>query len=472
MTRIAQASEEERQPLLASDDEAPQTTLPRAQIMVLCIMRVSEPVAFLCILPFIPKMLQDNMPGVPQEQIGYYAGFIESIFAIVQFATSFLWGRASDRIGRKPVLLIGLLGVGISMNFFGFAKTLPQMIAARSIAGLMNANISVLKTVLGELTDETNQARAFSLLPLCYAFGAMIGPAMGGVLSDPTEQFPALRDIAFLKTYPYWLPCFCASLFNVIGLVAGFFFLKETLPSKAATHDSPEEAQQNEVLITPPPPFRELLTPAVLYTLANSCFMNFCNISYISVLPLFCFTPIELGGLSLSKAQIGYYLAANGVVTIVVQLLAFPRLERKWGGPLPTLRRCLIVLPCVFLSFILAHYAGRVFGLPALIASLCFLLCLRGASSMMVVSSNLCVNNVVPHRAALGTINGLNQSGSSLARAIGPILATSGFAFSISRLRWFIDGQGVWILYATVSLITWWLSSRMRVPRQAAWRKT
>lgn len=91
------------------------------------------------------------------------------------------------------------------MNMFGLAKTLPQMIVARCIAGLMNANISVLKSMLGELTDETNQARAFSLLPLCFAFGSMVGPAMGGALSEPAEQFPAFRHSDFLKKYPYWL---------------------------------------------------------------------------------------------------------------------------------------------------------------------------------------------------------------------------------------------------------------------------
>jgi MFS family permease len=142
------------------------TPLPKMQIFVLCVMRLSEPIAFLCILPFIPKMLRENMPDVPRSQIGYWAGLIESVFAIVQFATVFLWGRASDTIGRKPVLLIGLFGVALSMNFFGLAKTLPQMIIARSVSGFMNANMSVLKSTLGEITDETNQARAFSLLPL------------------------------------------------------------------------------------------------------------------------------------------------------------------------------------------------------------------------------------------------------------------------------------------------------------------
>lgn len=233
-------------------------------------------------------------------------------------------------------------------------------------------------------------------------------------------------------------------------------------PSSGARVQPEEEVER--------PSLRQLLTRPVILTLANAGMISFVNICYITVLPLFCDTPIELGGLSMTKSHIGYYLAANGVVTIVVQLIAFPRLERRWGGPLGTLRRCLIVLPGVFLCFILAHYAGRTLGFPAIVASLALLLCIRGASSMMVVSSNLCVNNVVPHRAALGSINGLSQMLGSLARAAGPVMATSSFAFSISHFHSFMDGQAVWLMFSAISLVTWWLSSRMDVPRHATWR--
>jgi MFS family permease len=80
------------------------------------------------------------------------------------------------------------------------------MIISRSILGLMNANIGVLKCVFGEITDETNQARAFSLMPLCFAIGSIIGPSIGGKFSNPTEGFPRwFADSAFLAKYPYWL---------------------------------------------------------------------------------------------------------------------------------------------------------------------------------------------------------------------------------------------------------------------------
>lgn len=141
-----------------------------------------------------------------------YVGFIESVFALVQFATVFLWGRASDKIGRKPVLLIGLMGTFLSTNCYGLSKTYSQMIMSRSILGLMNANIGVLKSVLGELTDETNQARAFSLIPLCFAIGSILGPTIGGKFSNPTEGFPDwFGDSTFLAKFPYWLRECCST---------------------------------------------------------------------------------------------------------------------------------------------------------------------------------------------------------------------------------------------------------------------
>lgn len=279
------------------------------------------------------------------------------------------------------------------------------------------------------------------------------------------------------------LACFAASLFALIGALTGFFFLSETLPSKAAlaaaaaaasepsgaSGATPSEERSDEAAATPPA-LRDLLTTSVVRALANAAMINFVNVCYIAALPLFAYTPIESGGLSLSKQEIGAYLGANGIVTIVVQLAIFPRLERYLGGPLPTLQACLTLLPLVFVCFALAHFAGRELGHGAVWAALALLLICRGASSLMVVASNLCINNVVPVRSALGAVNGLSQSLACLARAVGPISANSAFAFSITRLHAIFDGQLVWVLFSAIALVTWYTSAQMTVPARAMWR--
>lgn len=220
-------------------------------------------------------MLHDNLPDVPEDEIGCeqrfsqapcprhprhprrlltpssslphthsladYAGMVESLFAVVQFLTGMLWGSLSDRIGRKPVLLIGLAGTFLSVNnAFGLSTSFRGMILARAINGLMNGNIAVIKSVLGELTDDSNQARAFTFLPLMFAIGSIIGPTLGGTFSDPATTFPGwFGDSDFLKKYPYWLPCGIAGLLNLFGLLVGFFFLREVSCRSARSKLSP-----------------------------------------------------------------------------------------------------------------------------------------------------------------------------------------------------------------------------------------
>lgn len=85
------------------------------------------------------------------------------------------WGRLSDRIGRRPVLLMGLIGLTTSMVCFGLSKTFAMILVSRSIAGVLNGNVGVAKTMMAELTDESNRAFAFSMFPVTWVFGSTVG---------------------------------------------------------------------------------------------------------------------------------------------------------------------------------------------------------------------------------------------------------------------------------------------------------
>lgn len=286
-----------------------------------------------------------------------------------------------------------------------------------------------------------------------------------------------------------FLACFVCSWFNLIGFFTGLFFLKETLPSQERkkstrkirnisnhtnTHGDSSISSSStteEAETVAQPTLRDILTRDVITTIINSALMNFVNLCYIAILPLFMATAIDIGGISFSKQAIGYYLAANGCVIIVVQLLIFPRMVKAMGGPLNTLRRALTFLPFTFICFGVAHFIAKYYGTNATVAVLGILLLFRGMSSIMVVSSTLCINNVVPTRTALGTINGLQQSLACLSRAIGPVFATSAFAFSITHTYSFFDGQAIWLVFVAIALLTWYTSSRMRNANEAQWRR-
>ena len=85
------------------------------------------------------------------------------------------WGRASDRIGRKPVLLGGLLGLTLSMVGFGLARDYWALVLARCAEGALNGNIGVTKSMMAEITDASNRARGFAYLPMVWALGSTLG---------------------------------------------------------------------------------------------------------------------------------------------------------------------------------------------------------------------------------------------------------------------------------------------------------
>ncbi|KAH7908935.1 hypothetical protein BJ138DRAFT_1090416 [Hygrophoropsis aurantiaca] len=118
----------EDSPLLGKRTKKPKTPLPKAQLGILMFLQLAEPISSMCIYPFINQLVRElNITGGDETKVGYYAGLIicacESIFFATEALTVMRWSRLSDRIGRKPVILIGLSGLCVSMLAFGLSRT-------------------------------------------------------------------------------------------------------------------------------------------------------------------------------------------------------------------------------------------------------------------------------------------------------------------------------------------------------------
>lgn len=184
-------------------------------------------------------MIEDFHVTDDPRRISFYAGMVTSAFTFAEFSTGLLWGRLSDRIGRKPVLLTGLIGTALSVLVFGFAPNLTVALLARSIGGLLNGNLGVLQSTIAELiTSKEHQPRAYTIMPVVWCLGSIIGPMIGGALARPCISYPSLFSPGTIwDRYPYLLPNLFSAFIVFIGVVNGILFLEETHSQKKNERD-------------------------------------------------------------------------------------------------------------------------------------------------------------------------------------------------------------------------------------------
>jgi MFS family permease len=194
--QVNQDSEEVRE---SEDVATPPTILPTrksvpypsGQLFVLGCCRLSEPITMTSASPYMFFMIRDFHITEDETQIGRYAGFLSSCYSIGQFLSGshskaklmlgIMWGRLSDTYGRKPIVLCGIVGTILATLVFGFSKSYTQAMLGRSMAGLLNGNVGVIRTMVAEMNvAKSDQARAFSVMPFVSNIGSICGPILGG----------------------------------------------------------------------------------------------------------------------------------------------------------------------------------------------------------------------------------------------------------------------------------------------------
>lgn len=170
-----------------------------------------------------------SFPEIPDEEVGLYVGLLASSFALAQLTTNFLWGYFSDRIGRKPIMLLGTGLLMVCFIFFGFCVRYWQILVVHVAMGLLNGNAAVVPTVLGEVTDRSNQSKAFTWLPVMYSLGGITGPALGGLL---------VGEMAGSK-YPFLGPNITSAAFLAVAVIVLAIWFDETLEDPDETWQLP-----------------------------------------------------------------------------------------------------------------------------------------------------------------------------------------------------------------------------------------
>lgn len=158
-------------------------------------------------------------------------GVVASSFMVGRLFSSFYWGRAADRMGRKPVFYISLLSIAIMSIVFGMSVNIYMAIAARLCLGFMNPISGLMKTVVSEVCIDKHQPFAMSVVSASWSVGLVIGPAIGGYTSEPEKQYPGttLGGIILFQIFPFLLPNIITAISAIGSMTMVYLFLPETL---------------------------------------------------------------------------------------------------------------------------------------------------------------------------------------------------------------------------------------------------
>lgn len=190
---------------------------PWRQVLVLLLLRLGDGIISVMLYPMLPFMVRDF--GVAEDDIGLYVGILGTAYNLLQIPANVIWGKVSDRYGRKMVLVFGQLALAASTIALGLAKTLPTALVARSLSGMLNGNVAVAAAAISDVTPIKDRPRAFSLLGFVFSLAFGLGPLVGSFLARPVEWDPVLTGTLF-DEYPYLLACLTASLIAIAGATA------------------------------------------------------------------------------------------------------------------------------------------------------------------------------------------------------------------------------------------------------------
>ena len=189
----------------------------------------------LAVLPyFIERMALGA--GATGRQVTVHIGFLTGIYALMQFIFAPLWGRWSDRFGRKPLLLTGLGGFCIGTIFFGIGTSLTMLYAGRIVAGIMAAAVlPVASSYVSDVTTEAERGRAMAWLGSASGLGVVVGPALGAWLAGWAISFPI--RFKYFRIDSFSMPFFAAGLLGIVAMGIVLIWMEEV---KSFEHPTPQ----------------------------------------------------------------------------------------------------------------------------------------------------------------------------------------------------------------------------------------
>lgn len=317
----------------------------------------------------------------------FTVGLLATSFSLMQFIFAPIWGRLSDRVGRRPIILGGLFGSFAAYTMFGLADTLTLLFVSRMFAGVAAANIPTAQAFIADKTTPENRAKGMGLIGAAFGLGFIFGPAIGG----------------FLSRWGYGAPAFFAAGLSLANFTAAWFLLPESLADRSS-----------------PPRFPASRLAALERALTRPGLPVLLVIQFVGVTAFSGFeTTFALFGerrFAFTAATIGYGFAFVGILMALVQGFLVGRAAKMFG------ERTLVLagMSTVAAGFVAVPMAQSLPVLALAVTVLTVGMAFNGPSLLSLISR-------LSDEHDQGGIMGVSQSLASLARIVGP--AWAGFSF-------------------------------------------
>ncbi|MCK5778745.1 MAG: MFS transporter [Rhodospirillales bacterium] len=358
---------------------------------VLFLIVVVDLIGFGIIIPLLP-FYAEHYQATPAQ-----VGLLMAVYSAAQFISAPFWGRLSDRVGRRPVLLGTIFAAALSYVWLGLADTLITLFAARALGGLMAGNISTAFAYAADVTTKENRAKGMGMIGAAFSIGFILGPAIGGILAGAD---PANAD--------FHTPSFAAAGLSALACVLGLFTLKESLSAEARARiaDQTRVARMKALADA-------LRTPGVGVLLILAFLATFVFAGLESTFAMWSRRQYGWG-----PEQNGYLFAFIGVLAAMIQGGLMGKLANKFGV------ERLIFAGAVALAVGLAWipFTGSV---PELVAAMTL-----AALGFSITTPAL--NTAISVRGECdvqGGLMGVTRSATTLSRMTGPAVAGTAFGF-------------------------------------------
>lgn len=332
-----------------------------------------------------------------KHMIVLFGGILGSLYSLLQFLSSPFWGKLSDKIGRKPVLLISISGLFLSYVLWFFSANFTLIILARIVGGMMAGNISTASAAAADVTSIKNRSKAMAVIGIAFATGFVIGPALGGILSQWDLSQGMLAGVWGVN--PFSVPAGFAAILCLINLFLVLKTFKETR--------KPNSVEQNEKSINPARllarlPYKEVNLTNRIYFLFLTAFSGM----------EFTLTFLAADRLNFTPMQNGIMFIFIGFIMAMVQGGFVRRRASKIGEEKLVFWGMLITAPglliLAFTHTVMGFYSGLFF--------------LSTGAAMIIPCLSALVSIYAPE-SEQGYIMGVFRSLGSLARVIGPFVA-------------------------------------------------